>query len=233
MSNIELNYTMGIIDAKNFTKFYESIDTSEALKKQLVHADKILINKVDLVDIENLEKIESEVKSFNPLVEIRHTEYANADLEYLIEPPSKLQEFKASSPLVDILSEPPAEILVPSASSAFTHGHRSHSSEITPHYITFPGILSLSKAEEFFGKLLWEPSAFSLEEEKPGCVLRCKGLFAAREDGKEEMVMLQGVDDTFECRKVQAGEEGDNRFLFVAKGVDADKIREGLRECIE
>lgn len=94
MSNLELNYTMGMIDAKNFMKNLEDPETSQALKKQLVHADKILINKVDLVDDKVIQQIEEEIKSFNPLVELRHTEYANADLEYLIEQPKKLKNFK-------------------------------------------------------------------------------------------------------------------------------------------
>jgi G3E family GTPase len=94
MSNIELNYTMGVIDAKNFKKNLSDMETSEALEKQLIHADKVLINKVDLVDSSVIESIELEIKSFNPLVEFRHTEYANADLDYLIEKPERLKNFK-------------------------------------------------------------------------------------------------------------------------------------------
>ena len=94
MSNIELNFTMGIVDAKNFWHFFEAEDTSEALKKQLVFADKILINKIDLIELDKIQSIEDEIKSFNPLVEIKHTEYANAELEYLITPPKQVQNFK-------------------------------------------------------------------------------------------------------------------------------------------
>jgi G3E family GTPase len=94
MSNIELNYTMGVIDAKNFMKNINDSETSLALERQLIHADKILINKVDLVDSKGIESIEAEIKSFNPIVEIRHTEYANADLDYLIAKPERLNNFK-------------------------------------------------------------------------------------------------------------------------------------------
>lgn len=93
MSNIELNYTMGVIDAKNFSKNYSEGETSEALKKQLIHADKILINKVDLASEEEISNIVSLISSFNPLVELKHTEYANADLDYLITPPEKVKNF--------------------------------------------------------------------------------------------------------------------------------------------
>lgn len=94
MSNIELNYTMGIIDAKNFVKNLEDKEITEALKKQLVHADKILINKIDLVDEAQITNIKNKIKSFNPLVELTPTEYANADLDYLIQQPERLQNFK-------------------------------------------------------------------------------------------------------------------------------------------
>ena len=94
MSNIELNFTMGIVDAKNFWQFLQAEDTSEALKKQLVFADKILINKIDLVEYDKILSIEEEIRTFNPLAEIKHTEYANADLEYLITAPKQIQNFK-------------------------------------------------------------------------------------------------------------------------------------------
>jgi G3E family GTPase len=62
ISNLDLNYTMGIIDAKNFMKNLDNPETSEALKKQLVYADKILINKMDLVESDLVHESEGQIK---------------------------------------------------------------------------------------------------------------------------------------------------------------------------
>ena len=77
----------------NFVKNLENTETSQALKKQLIHADKILINKIDLATDQQISDIESEIRSFNPLAEISHAEYANADLDYLIKQPEKVGNF--------------------------------------------------------------------------------------------------------------------------------------------
>ncbi|CAI2374125.1 unnamed protein product [Moneuplotes crassus] len=220
MSNLELNYTMGVIDAKNFAKNIEDSETCEALKKQLIHADKILINKVDLATTEEIENIISRINSFNPLVELKQTEYANADLDYLIETPEKIKNFtERYSESVGKAEKSEGELKI--------HSHTAHSAEISPSYIITEGILNLDNFEVLMGKLHWE-------SEVP--LLRCKGLFHARDcDEKLGQYLLQGVDDTFECRLIKPLLEDhtdfENKFLFVGKDIDAQGLKEKINSC--
>ena len=165
MSNLELNYTMGVIDCKNFTKNIEDPETSEAIKKQLIHADKIIINKIDLVGEEEIKEVETRINSFNPLVEIKHTEYANADLDYLTATPEKIKNFKDRY----VEEGSPKEN---TANSSEVHTHTAHSQDIKPHYIEIEGLLDADKVEVQMGVLHWESEVI---------LMRCKGLYHARD----------------------------------------------------
>jgi G3E family GTPase len=69
-SSISLNFTMGIVDAKNFDQNLKSEDTGEALRRQLVYSDKVMINKIDLVDEATIESIKTTIRDLNPNCQI-------------------------------------------------------------------------------------------------------------------------------------------------------------------
>ena len=220
MSNLELNYTMGVIDCKNFTKNIEDPETSEAIKKQLIHADKIIINKIDLVGEEEIKEVETRINSFNPLVEIKHTEYANADLDYLTATPEKIKNFK------DRYVEEGSQ-KENTANSSEVHTHTAHSQDIKPHYIEIEGLLDADKVEVQMGVLHWESEVI---------LMRCKGLYHARDwDGNLNQYLLQGVDDTFEWRDIKElpGDYSDfkNKFLFVGKNINLEELTEQIKDC--
>lgn len=156
LSNIEYHYTMGVIDAKNFEENINNSEVSDALNKQLVHADKILINKIDLVDNTKIEEIESTILGFNPVVELKHTEYANADLDYLMEAPKRVKTFK------DKFDVSMSETNTTDSDSTAIHTHTAHSQDIKPHYITFESILDADKVEMYMGVLHWESEDITL-----------------------------------------------------------------------
>ena len=65
--------------------------------------------------------------------------------------------------------------------------------------------------------------------------LRCKGLYFAK--SSEDLIfqyMLQGVDDTFECRKLNPVSENhidfSNKFLFVGRNLNEEEIKAALIE---
>ena len=61
---------------------------NELLLRQLIYADKILLNKVDLLGEkkeEMLEEIEEVVRKVNPNAEITQSSYAAVGLEFLLE----------------------------------------------------------------------------------------------------------------------------------------------------
>lgn len=65
-----------VVDSKNFYKVYE---TAVAIKHQVQGADLILINKVDMVKPQEIEKIEKTINELNRHAEIIKTSYGQMD----------------------------------------------------------------------------------------------------------------------------------------------------------
>lgn len=158
---------------------------NELLLRQLVHADKILINKVDQLKQESkaqvLEDIHSSIKHVNKHALIQETTYAQASLEFLLD---KAQDSGVQQELRLALKD----------------NHKlSHRimDEIKSVYIKIDEQMQLDKdkLENYIGTLLWEgPSTLNIQ------VMRCKGIFTEAQSGKP--YMLQGVEDLFEFREV-------------------------------
>jgi len=82
------------------------------------------------------------------------------------------------------------------------------------------------------GTYLWEGPSNGLN------IMRCKGKFRAlNEEGVEKEYNLQGVGDLFEFREITNSEEngngGLNKFLFVGRGIDAQKVKSEIEKCFK
>ena len=98
-SKVQLHQTIAMVDSVNFLKHADSLviprdedDTNvlpenELLARQLVHADKILLNKTDLLKNPEAEvaHITACIKHLNHHCLIKETQYAKVELEFLLE----------------------------------------------------------------------------------------------------------------------------------------------------
>lgn len=165
-SKVQLHQTIAVVDSLNFTKQVESIQIekdeddknthpeNELLLRQLVHADKILLNKVDLIQDKKddlLKHIRECISHVNKHALIQETQYAKADLDFLIEKGEEreFQRVESSHQLShDIIDA------------------------IKSVYLEVESPLDRNKMEFFIGELIWEG------REKYGVeVMRCKGIF--------------------------------------------------------
>ncbi len=69
-----------IVDASNFSKIVQSL---AAAREQVAYSDLVIINKIDLVDDAELEKIEDTINSLNPEAEIIKSSYSDVNVDIL------------------------------------------------------------------------------------------------------------------------------------------------------
>jgi len=83
LSNNQFRYvgSICIVNANNFLKV---INTSQAVEKQIIFSELIIINKNDLVDKETISEIKSKVRKLNNNAHILVTTYCEFDLEQLV-----------------------------------------------------------------------------------------------------------------------------------------------------
>ena len=76
-----LDAIVTVVDAKHI---WEHIDDSDEAKEQVAFADVILLNKIDLVAPEDLDKLEARIKSMNSMAKICRTRDAVVEMDKIL-----------------------------------------------------------------------------------------------------------------------------------------------------
>ena len=74
----------GIVTMVDARHVLQHIDTSDECQQQIAFADVILLNKIDLVTPEELEKLEARIQSMNSQAKIHRTQNANLAIDRLL-----------------------------------------------------------------------------------------------------------------------------------------------------
>jgi len=77
----KLDGIITLVDAKHI---WEHIDSSQEAKEQIAFADVILLNKIDLVATEDIERLEARLHAMNAAAKIHRTKDAVVDLETVL-----------------------------------------------------------------------------------------------------------------------------------------------------
>jgi G3E family GTPase len=78
---LRLDAIVTVVDAKHI---WEHIDDSDEAKEQVAFADVILLNKIDLVAPEDLDKLEARIKSMNSMAKIHRTRDAVVEMDKIL-----------------------------------------------------------------------------------------------------------------------------------------------------
>jgi len=84
---MKLDGVLTLVDAKHVERHLDEerpADTANESVEQIAFADRIILNKTDLVSNDDLERLERRIKSINSLASIRRAEKANVDMDYVL-----------------------------------------------------------------------------------------------------------------------------------------------------
>lgn len=211
--NYNLDGIITVVDAKHIVQHLDD-EKPEGIEnesvEQLAFADRIMLNKIDLVDEDELANVESRIKSINGFAPIFHTQNSIIDPKELI----NIGAFDLEKTL-----EMDPEFLD-------TEAEHEHDERVTSTSMKFEGELNVNKLERYIGKLMRE------DGEK---LFRYKGVLAVK--GIDEKYVFQGVHMLFGgdfSRDIGLWKEGETRecrFVFIGKDLDHDALQKGLLEC--
>ncbi|KAL3136345.1 hypothetical protein ABBQ38_005607 [Trebouxia sp. C0009 RCD-2024] len=127
MDNIRLDGVVTLVDAKHVEQHLDDKEKSEGAVneavEQIAYADRILLNKVDLVSPADISRLEKRIRSINGMAQIQQVERAQVAVDYVLD----IGGFE----LETVDSEVNADQAQHSQSHADPHGHEEHSH--TPH----------------------------------------------------------------------------------------------------
>ncbi|XP_054254143.1 zinc-regulated GTPase metalloprotein activator 1B-like isoform X3 [Indicator indicator] len=180
--------------------------------RQVALADLIIINKMDLVSEEELDKVRASVRSINGLVKILETQRSRVDLSNVLD----LHAFDSVSGLS--LQKKLEHVKT-------THAHLDKA--VTTVTFEVPGNIREEDLNIFIQNLLWEKNM----KDKAGRtmdVIRLKGLVSIQ--GKSHQVIVQGVHELYDLEETSVAwkenEKRTNRLVLIGRNLDKETIKE-------
>lgn len=219
-SPLYLDGIVTLVDAQNFTKHLHQVEAC----RQVASADRVLLNKTDLVNGEALQHVEAYIRRLNDSAPVIRTAHSATALEELLD----IHAFEHCMQ---------AQLCDPTASSfscgecGIGHGlagpcqHLHDAPDIGSVTVTMPGEVDERALTRFLGELLWERGEAD--------VYRCKGMVAVA--GEECRYMLQGVHCTFELTPSKAwapDEDRTGKLVFIGRGLLRCDLEPGLLACL-
>lgn len=236
--HVKLDSIVTVVDARHVESVLDS--TPEA-QPQVAFADVILLNKTDLVEPEDLERIEARLHHMNNLAKIHRTERSTIDvgkilglgareltapLEVFEEPEDHAHdhEHDCHDPECDDEAHAHSHSHGPGEHD-HDHGHdHRHDDSVGSFHIREERPLDLKKTEAWLSKLLGENG----EQ-----IYRSKGILHIK--GVPKRVIFQGVQMLFDVapdRFWDTGEKRETQFVFIGKDLDEAEIRQQFETCI-
>ena len=203
-----------VVDAKHIIQHLDDEkpeDIENESVEQLAFADRIMLNKIDLVDEEGLKMVETRIKSINNHAPIFRTENSLIDPKELI----NIGSFD-----LDRTLEMDPEFLD-------TDAEHEHDQRVTSTSARFEGDLNVNKLDRWIGTLM---------RDKGEDLFRYKGVLSVK--GMDEKFVFQGVHMLFsgdyskEIGLWKEGETRECRFVFIGRDLDHKALQDGLMECI-
>jgi len=248
-SRLRLHGIVTLVDASNIL---QSLKETEEAAQQIAYADRILMNKIDLVDVENHAEVFDSIRSMHQTAPILKTEYAKVpDLEWIL-------GSKSFSNSEDTAS-------YPSCIPIISH---KHTSDVRTISLSYDGSVDLKKINTWFASLLWpnqdkEDKILRAQLETNSIhvsnsdtvgtmqIFRAKGILSVKhhdiEEEDEPNVDETGIDDrrfilqaVYDLWEIYPGSENLQweethdrtcKLIIIGRCLEEDVLDEGFKSC--
>lgn len=209
----KLDGIVTVVDAKHVIQHLDEEkpdDVENEAVEQIAFADRVLLNKIDLVSEGEIREVRNRVKAINAFAPLYETENSIID-------PSKLIGIGAFDLSKTLEMDP--EFLD-------TDAEHEHDENVTSTSSKFEGELNVNKLERWIGELM---------QTKAEDLFRYKGVLAVK--GMDQKFVFQGVHMLFggdfnrEIGLWKDDEKRECRFVFIGRNLDHAALETGLMEC--
>lgn len=196
-----------LVDAKNIEG---QLKEWQVLMQQIILADVILINKTDLIGVEELQALRERLKEINPLARIKQTSYGH------ISDMSTLLDLKAYGAVDCSFAQHQKGYLGLMSVLSFQEAKRDHR-EVYSLRLSTSKLVDRANFEKWLFKVLWS-------EDEQFKVLRAKGLMRTIRDQKQRDFVVQAVQELYEITELDDGDViGSSESILVLLGTFHDE----------
>jgi G3E family GTPase len=207
---LRLDAIVTLVDAKHILAHLDEVKPegveNEAVE-QVAFADRIVLNKTDLVPEAELGDIRDRLREINALTEIIPAQHAKVELERILD--------VGAFDLSRVLENDPQFLEA---------GDHQHDATVGSVGIETAGEVDVDKLNAWLGELL---------STKGVDIFRSKGILALA--GNDRQYVFQGVHMLFdgdEGRPWRADEHRTNRLVFIGRNLDRAELEAGFTACL-
>jgi G3E family GTPase len=200
---IALDAVVTVVDAKHIQQHWSADEAQE----QIAFADVILLNKTDLVSLEELAELESKIKGMNRMAKIYRTQNSELAMDALL----GVQAFNLDRALE----------IDPQFLSEDAH---EHDESVKSFAIVESGELDGQKLNNWLSQLLQTQGVD---------IFRMKGILNIA--GEDERFVFQGVHMLLDGKADRPWKEGEtrkNELVFIGRNLDEAQLKEDFRQCL-
>ncbi|EQC25384.1 hypothetical protein SDRG_16747 [Saprolegnia diclina VS20] len=208
---IVLDGIVTVVDAKNVALHLDGDEhgqRQEALS-QIAYADRILINKADLVpSMTDRDALEAQLHGINAIAPLIWTERSQIDLDAIL----NVQAFSSERAL-DV------ERFLAATNQTVSS---DHARQVSTYCIRSDASVTIAAMERWLGSLLWE-------SEESSHYYRIKGIVSVVDDDRK--FILQGVQDLFELTPSEpwaVDEPRVTKIIFIGLELQPEMLEAGL-----
>ena len=198
-SQYQLNGVVTVVDAKHI---FQQLSNSPEAKEQIAFADMVLLNKIDLINPEDLPELEFKLRNLNGAARICQTRNSDVDIGTVLDLRSLDVEVRAEK---------------------HDHNHR-HTDDIETVAISTAGDLDGLKLSHWFRALLAE---FGERIMRMKGILNLR-----KDPDQFVFQGVHMLFEGRPGRAWAAEEERLNRLVFIGRDLDKEKITEGFLNCV-
>ncbi len=209
-AQLRLDAIVTVVDAKHLIPHLDE-EKPEGVEneavEQLAFADRVVLNKTDLVDSAELDEVETRIRDFNAFAPIIRTQHGKLDLDAILD--------VGAFSLDRVLADDP-EFLDPDA-------EHQHDLTVTSVGIEVDGDVHLDRLNMWLSLLL---------QTQGTDIFRSKGILSIA--GWEERYVFQGVHMLLdgEANGTWGDEERRNRLVFIGRNLDRAALEDSFRSCL-
>lgn len=224
---VKLDGVVTLVDCKHAMQHLNEVKprfvVNEAVE-QVAYADRIILNKIDLVNDADVEALTKKIQHINGMAQIKKAKFGVVDMDFVLG--------VGGYDLDRIDSEVPSE-----GSHCENHDHEhghechkghhhdhKHDSAVSSVSIVSEGTLDLDELDDWLERLV---------EEKGDDLYRMKGVLSVNDS--ETRYVFQGVHSTLDgCPGKAWGpdEKRINKLVFIGRNLDESALRKGFKGCL-
>ncbi|MFJ2487659.1 CobW family GTP-binding protein [Pseudomonas sp. NPDC087639] len=216
---VELDAIVTMVDAKHIAQHLEDLQldgVDNQAVDQIVCADRIVINKVDLVSPEEVETLRGKIRGLNATADLVTSTNAQIDLSKIL----GIGAFEATQKLMEI-----------GADEHDHHDHEHHHEEADHQHD--PSVSSVGIAVDGAVNLMaFHRWISELRSSQADNLYRMKGVLAVANE--DQRYVLQGVHSLVEFRASTpwGTEPRSSKIVFIGRDLDRAALNQGFAACL-